>query len=367
MKSQWLRMFMGGVVLWLLAITSASAGQVVTEKERHWARQALAQEAALDTARIPDNSVSVLYFTNTTGKPDLDVLQKGLAFMLATDLSTIKGLLVVERVKLQALVEELDLGVSGLVDTGSAPRVGRLLGARFLVSGDLSDAAGTGASGAGMDEAAISRALETRIRINPRLLDVPAGQRAEVSAADGLVSAFFQLEKEILFSIVEQLEISMSENEKASLRVPMTLNGRALFYFFMGLNYSDMGMYDQAGSYYKKAIQADPGLQPATHALRELRQLGLYGQPKKSMSLLKSVRNRTSLTNSIAPAEAVKRVRTPADVSLRQSFIPQTPTEPVEPVPVDNDGDGFSPPPGLQRQRLPTLTPRQRRTALPRI
>ena len=134
----------------------------------------------------------------------------------------------------------------------------------------------------------------------------------------------------------------MSENEKSSLRVPMTLNGRALFYFFMGLNYSDRGMYDQAGSYYKKANQADPGLRPATRALKELRQLGLYGPPKKSMSLLRSVRNRTSLTNSIAPADTVKRVRTPADVSLRQSRMDPVDPEPVDPDDIDNDGDGFT-------------------------
>ncbi|BBO70888.1 hypothetical protein DSCA_48180 [Desulfosarcina alkanivorans] len=346
MKSQWLRMVMGGVLLCLMAVASASAGQVVTEKERRWARQALAQEVALEAARMPENSVSVLYFSNSTGRPDLDALQKGLAYMLATDLSSIKSLLVVERVKLQALVEEMDLGVSGLVAADSAPRVGRLLGARFLVSGDLSNPAGTGGAGAALDEGGIFRALEARIRINPRLLNVPAGQGTAVAAADGLVSALFQLEKKILFSIVEQLEISLSEKEKASLKVPMTLNGRALFYFFMGLNYSDMGRYDQAGSFYKKASQADPGLQPAVHALKELRQLGLYSSPKKTMSLLRSVRNRTSLTSSIAPAETVKRVRTPADVSLRQSRN-QTRPDPIDPQPVDpddidNDGDGFT-------------------------
>ena len=200
MKNQWLRMFMVGLLLWLLAIASASAGQVVTEKERHWARQALAQEAALDAARMPDNSISVLYFSNSTGKPDLDALQKGLAYMLATDLSTIKGLLVVERVKLQALVEEMDLGVSGLVEADSAPRVGRLLGARFLVSGDLSGVAGGGDSGPALDEGGISRALETRIRIHPRLLDVPAGQPCRGAGGGWLGQRLFPTrEKNSLF------------------------------------------------------------------------------------------------------------------------------------------------------------------------
>ncbi|MCB2145254.1 MAG: hypothetical protein KQI81_02185 [Deltaproteobacteria bacterium] len=328
MRNRRLRTLMGGVLVFLLAVSSAWAGQVVTEREKTWARQALAQEAALGAAQMPDNTLSVLYFSNSTGQPALDALSKGLAFMLMTDLSTIKGLTLVERVKLQALVEEMGLGASGLVDPGSAPRVGRLLGARFLVSGNLSGAVGSGSSGDALDEGAISRALETRIRIDPGLLDVPSAQESDLPAAEGLVSVLFQIEKDLLFSIVEQLKISLSEKEKAALRIPLTTSGRALFYFFMGLDYSDRGMYDRAGSFYEKASQADPGLKPASDALKELQQLGLYGAPKKPMSLLKSVRDRTSLSNSLAPADAVKRVRTPADVQRRQHNT------------VDNDGDG---------------------------
>jgi TolB-like protein len=338
-------MLMGGFLVFMLMVPSAWAGQVVTERERTWARQALAQEAALGAAQMPDNTLSVLYFSNSTGQPALDVLSKGLAFMLMTDLSTIKGLTLVERVKLQALVEEMGLGASGLVDTGSAPRVGRLLGARFLVSGSLSGGAGTGSSGGGLDEGAISKALETRIRIDPDLLDVPAAHGLNLPAAEGRVSVLFQIEKELLFSLVEQLKISLSEKEKAALRIPLTTNGRALFYFFMGLHFSDRGMYDQAGSYYEKANQSDPGLKPSSDALKELRQRGLYGAPKKPMSLLKSVRDRTSLSNSLAPADAVRRVRTPTDVQQRQQRHL-----------IDNDGDGW-PTPLDCNDNDPTINP----------
>lgn len=330
MRNRWLHALMGAFLVCLMAMPQAWAGQVVSERERNWARQALAQEAALDTARMPSNSLAVLYFTNTTGDPTLDVLEKGLAFMLTTDLSTLKAIVLVERVKLQALVEEMGLGASGLVDAGSAPRVGRLLGARFLVHGDISGD-GTGQPGATLDDGAVARALAARIRIDPGLLNVPAGQATPLSGAEGLVDTLFDLEKKILFAIVEQLGISLSEDEKGALQAPMTTNARALFYFFIGLHYSDMGWYDQAGSNYTKAAQADPGLKPAGDALKELRRLGLYGASKKPVSLLKSVRNRTSLTNTLAPAEAVKRVRTPADVSQRQYRILDN----------DNDGDGY--------------------------
>jgi curli biogenesis system outer membrane secretion channel CsgG len=59
--------------------------------------------------------------------------------MLITDLSEVKGLQIVERIKLQALVEEMGLGASGLVEANTAPRVGKLLGAQWLIGGDILD------------------------------------------------------------------------------------------------------------------------------------------------------------------------------------------------------------------------------------
>jgi hypothetical protein len=53
------------------------------------------------------------------------------------------------------------------------------------------------------------------------------------------------------------------------------------------------------------------------------------------MSLLKSIRDRTSLTNSLSPANAVKRVRTPADVQQREQRN-ETLSE------IDYDGDRYT-------------------------
>lgn len=105
-------------------VSPLSAGEVVTQNIKQWAKKALEEEKALRPIEAR-NTVAVLYFENKTGKSELDPLQKGLALMLITDLFTVKGLQVVERVKLQALVEEMGFGTSGLVEAGNAPRVDR--------------------------------------------------------------------------------------------------------------------------------------------------------------------------------------------------------------------------------------------------
>ncbi|MBE9580499.1 MAG: hypothetical protein IMF18_02650 [Proteobacteria bacterium] len=81
---------------------------MVTEEVRSWAKEALEQEKALKTISAP-NTVAILYFYNKTEWSNLDLLQKGLTIMLITDLSKVEEIQIVERVKLQALVEELDL------------------------------------------------------------------------------------------------------------------------------------------------------------------------------------------------------------------------------------------------------------------
>ena len=334
MRNRCVCAFLAGMLGCLLMISSVQAGQVVTDRERNWARQALDREASLGAAQMPDNTLTVLYFDNQTGRSALDPLGKGFAYLLTTDLAKIKDLVVVERIKLQALMDEIGLGASGLVAAGTAPRLGRLLGARFMVSGAISDSGQGGASGLQSGGDDVSRALEAVIRIDPNLLNVPTGDRQSLPFADGLVSTLFEIEKKILFAIVEQLKITLSESEKETLRTPLTTNARALYYFFMGLSTGDRQMYDRAGGYYEKATREDPGLQPAADALKELRRLGLYKTPKQPRSLLKSVRQRTSLSNSLSQPDVLKRVRTPADVEQRDRR-----NNPLNYI--DEDGDGY--------------------------
>jgi len=76
------------------------------------------------------HTTAIPYSQNKTERSKLDPLQKGMEMMLTTDLSKVKGLQVLERVKIQTLLEELGLQVPGLVGPHTAPRVGRLSEAR---------------------------------------------------------------------------------------------------------------------------------------------------------------------------------------------------------------------------------------------
>ena len=273
----------------LLAAPALSwAGQVVTGEVKAWARQALEQEAALVSAPAP-NTLAVLYFHNTTGSAQLDPLQKGLAFMLMTDLSKLEQLQLVERVKLQALVDELDLGISGLVDTDTAPRVGRLLQATYVVGGNL------------------SKAQEAELAILSDMLKVPDESVIGNPETRGMLDQIFALEKELLFQIIEILKVELTPEEKIELEKPLTTDLDALFSLFRAMDSSDKGNYRRAEILYKKALGKDPALSPARDALDELTRLNLIGPRDRSTALMGSIQESTSNTSSLTTRDTELR------------------------------------------------------------
>ncbi len=80
-------------------------------------------------------TVAVLYFTYEGADKEMVVLRKGLAEMLITDLAQVNAVRVVERTRLEALLKELKLNQSRKIDRRGANRLGKLLGARYLIWG----------------------------------------------------------------------------------------------------------------------------------------------------------------------------------------------------------------------------------------
>ena len=102
------------------------------------------QSLAAQGAKLP--TVSILYFedlgaatgpgTGSGGASGADrYLGKAIVELVLADLSAVKGVAFVERGKLEKVLEELELGLSGIVDEDASPKVGELLGARWLVLG----------------------------------------------------------------------------------------------------------------------------------------------------------------------------------------------------------------------------------------
>src|SRR5689334_2471111 len=66
---------------------------------------------------------------------DYDALGKGIADVLITELSVNTAIRVVERDKIQSLMDEQNLSASGRVDKATAVKVGKLLGVHHMIMG----------------------------------------------------------------------------------------------------------------------------------------------------------------------------------------------------------------------------------------
>ncbi len=92
-------------------------------------------------------TVAVLPFVNSAiGEANVELapLSKGIADLLLTELAQNPGIRVVERENIEALLKEQNLGRDGRVDDATAARIGRLLGARHMVTGSfITDRSGT--------------------------------------------------------------------------------------------------------------------------------------------------------------------------------------------------------------------------------
>ncbi len=209
------------------------------------AKQALNMEAQLDVSKIPQNTIAILYFENKGQRSEYDPLQKGLAEMVITDLSKVHSLKVVERIRLHQLVQEMNLSETDLVDQKTAPRLGKLLGAHRLVKGSFFELTGDNIN----IDAFVTRPRTGTVDVSTNIT--------------GDINNFFRLQKNLVFKIIDEMQIKLSDEEREAILEIPTENFFAFLQYSRGLDFEDRGMYTQAYDAYSQAAAADPNFSQA--------------------------------------------------------------------------------------------------------
>jgi TolB-like protein len=90
--------------------------------------------------------VAVMYFDNNSigrDRADYDGVGKGIAELMVNDLLANPNLRVVERERVQALITEQNLTKGGSIDPQTAIRLGKMIGAQYMITGGfMSDGRG---------------------------------------------------------------------------------------------------------------------------------------------------------------------------------------------------------------------------------
>ncbi len=272
-----------------------NAGQIVTPQLKQWAHKALQQEKQLAAISKP-NAIAVLYFQNLSGNPELDPVQKGLTVMLISDLSRLEMFTIIERTELQALIEELGLGQSGLVEPDRAPRIGRLLQADKLLGG------------------AFLQGAVHPLNISASVLDVVPEKVRLMDGTKGDLQGLLDLEKQLLHQFIKALKLELSPEQKKILDQPITRSPNALLALFKGIDAGDHGRYDEAAEHYSQALNHDPQLKLAKESLEELITLGYLKNTAQRRRMLHQMRQAVSFSTTLNPPLPLSRIPQPAGV-----------------------------------------------------
>ena len=233
---------------------------LVQEEMRERAKLAIKMEESISPDQIEENTIAVLYFLNVMEDPEWSTISKGLAEMLITDLSQVRTLKVLERIEIQKMIEEMKIGMSGLADEKTVPRMGRLLKAKTLVNGAYSVKSGK------------------NIAISSDLVDITSEIDFHEQDFSGNIVQLFEIEKKIVFGILDELGIDLTTNQKKNINKFATKNFEAFKAYCIGLDNYDRGNYKVATSYFQDALKKDPNFALAKDIFEVTDALGVLAQ-----------------------------------------------------------------------------------------
>ena len=202
--------------------------------------------------------IAVLPFENGGSygqdKENFEALEKGIAGMLISELAQNPAARIVDRSSVQRLLDEQNLGKDGRADAATAAKIGKLVGARYMVMGSFVD-------------------LYGRFRVDARIVDVETSEILKVVRSDPKYEKREELFK-LLQTVAERL---MAETKLPALTAEMSRAVRArnvpteaLTYYSRALLYQDRGDKTKAAEFYKKAIDVFPDYAEANEGLKKI-------------------------------------------------------------------------------------------------
>lgn len=187
-------------------------------------------------------------------KPAATFNRAAVALIMA-DLAQVPALTVLEREKVDALLQETTLWRSGLVDAASIGSPARMLGAGTVIAGAVYSVPGLDGPGSG------------RYKINSAVSSVADGKLVATQEADGSQSEFYLLEKRIVYGILKALKIT---DIPAAVRKVHTRNWSAYARFATGLSLQAEGRFAEARQAFYAALRFDPDFVLAEQAYGDM-------------------------------------------------------------------------------------------------
>ncbi len=184
-------------------------------------------------------TVAVLQFKNLCGDATLDWLGIGFAESLCTKLSNVPGIQLVEREQLSKALKELQLQDTAVVDPKTAGKLGKVIGARYVIVGSFQKAGDS-------------------FKADARRVEVETSIASGGVEATGKYDKVFDVQSDLALKLVESFGRRVTAEQKQEIAKPETTSVTAYELNAKGLAAAQVLNFDEASSFFSKAIEADP-------------------------------------------------------------------------------------------------------------
>jgi TolB-like protein len=186
-------------------------------------------------------TIAIMEFDNfSTGKyqEELGLLAKGLADFFAYDFAKISDFKVVERDKIDFILKEMEMVKSGAVDPATAVKVGKMLGAKYMVFGS------------------ITQIDDKNTRMVVRVVSVETSEIVASVDKEGKPE-YSAMEKELVKQLASDLNIKLGDKTLSLIDAGGTKSNDAATLYSRGLQFMDQYDYKKAFEYFKQAYDLD--------------------------------------------------------------------------------------------------------------
>ena len=216
---------------------------------------ASAQEA---TAADKRPGVAVFPFFNGGSygdkKDDLALLQVGLQQALINELAVNTNMRVIDRSVLRELLQEQDLGASGRVDPATAARIGKVVGARYVVTGSFIDLTSLGGD----------------FQLTGRIVDVETSEVMKSAKVEGQKKKLFGLIVDMASDVTKGVKLPELAPALREARKSKPVTPEALVRHAMILSFKDEGNTQKAIELYKELVRDFPQMEEWKAELRQM-------------------------------------------------------------------------------------------------
>lgn len=184
-------------------------------------------------------TLAIVDFSNNSldDRERFDPLEAGFASLMLHQLNGSTGLKVIERERIQWLLEELDLQQEeGRVDQSTAVRTGKLLGATAVLFGSFMK-------------------HRNELRINARLVKVETGEILMTEQVAGKEKEFFELAEKLSLKVAQGINVTMQETKIGEHSETRSLD--AMLSYSEGLDLLEKEEYQAAYLKFQEALEYD--------------------------------------------------------------------------------------------------------------